>query len=431
MQQQRSTSIVLVPGFLSPRTTFTTGYWGSAVELSTKHSLVVAVSPSGVGSLHDRACEMFAQLTGTTVDYGAEHSSHHNHSRYGRTYAPLVPNWSAEHPLHLVGHSYGGPTARMFHHLLSNGFFGNHFTSEHVKSITTINSPHNGALAVYALGAKPPSALNLKNGSSSSSSSARSVNVVTFSPGWFLGMYCHVHEYFKIFNGMYDFGMDHWPCCASLSGTVRAVVHISPMFEKEDCANYDMTIHAARKTNLMMETEPLTYYVSVVGRLDGGERSGSSSSSDDDDEQQWDNTWMGLFLWFLGTLFMMLLKTITRCKMKQVQKTMSNSNLQMDTSDWLDNSGGGGGGGVDGLVSVRSQQFPLIDASGREPHHQVLDSLHVQESSKAMKPGRWLVYNVNEHHLGIVPFPKSISKQRQFFTELFQLLRNLPASSGG
>ena len=45
-----------------------------------------SASVGPLSSNWDRACELYAQLMGTTVDYGAAHAAKHNHSRYGRTY---------------------------------------------------------------------------------------------------------------------------------------------------------------------------------------------------------------------------------------------------------------------------------------------------------------------------------------------------------
>jgi hypothetical protein len=75
--------IVLVPGFLGPAkddATFDSSspiysYWGEAVSLGTSNNPVLCVWPSGFSSLHDRACEIFYQIKGGTVDFGEEHSA--------------------------------------------------------------------------------------------------------------------------------------------------------------------------------------------------------------------------------------------------------------------------------------------------------------------------------------------------------------------
>ena len=72
-----------------------------------------AVDPTG--SAWDRACELYAQLTGTVTDYGEEHSKRCRHDRYGEDYSsdPLVDEWSAEDKINLLGHSFGGVTVRL------------------------------------------------------------------------------------------------------------------------------------------------------------------------------------------------------------------------------------------------------------------------------------------------------------------------------
>lgn len=91
-----------------------------------------AVTNSLLNGTWDRACEAYAQLTGTRVDYGEAHSKKHNHTRYGKDYSknPLMTNWSSENKINVVGHSFGGETVRMFVELVSNG-------SEEEKNTTT------------------------------------------------------------------------------------------------------------------------------------------------------------------------------------------------------------------------------------------------------------------------------------------------------
>ena len=74
-------------------------YWGFARFDIAKilnsvgyETYVASVSP--LGSAWDRTCELYAQMTGTRVDYGKAHSEKFGHARYGRTYsAPILPGW--------------------------------------------------------------------------------------------------------------------------------------------------------------------------------------------------------------------------------------------------------------------------------------------------------------------------------------------------
>lgn len=131
---------------------------------------IPAVGP--LGSAWDRACELYAQLTGTRVDYGKAHSEHCGHARYGRTYnTPLIPGWGSVDSdgtikkINIIAHSYGGPTARIFLDLLVRGsdrerdvtpenelsdlFRGGH--KNWVHSCTTLAATHEGTTLIDGL----------------------------------------------------------------------------------------------------------------------------------------------------------------------------------------------------------------------------------------------------------------------------------------
>ena len=72
------------------------------------HAVCASVSPRG--SAWDRACELYAELAGTRVDYGKAHSERCGHERFGRDFSeePLIPDWSSGRKIVLLGHSFGG-----------------------------------------------------------------------------------------------------------------------------------------------------------------------------------------------------------------------------------------------------------------------------------------------------------------------------------
>ena len=82
-----------------------------------------AASVSPEGSAWDRACELYAQLTGTVTDYGKVHSGQNGHGRFGPNFTgrPLIPDWESGRKLVLLGHSFGGATIRLFSQILANG----------------------------------------------------------------------------------------------------------------------------------------------------------------------------------------------------------------------------------------------------------------------------------------------------------------------
>lgn len=149
-------------------------YWGGTAcylikNLNEAGYECYDASVGPLSSNWDRACELYAQLMGTTVDYGAAHAKAHNHERYGRTYdEPLIADWGKLdengliNKVNLIGHSFGGNTVRMLQTLLANGneaerkaspddvsplFTGG--KANYVNSLVTICSPNNGTTLYY------------------------------------------------------------------------------------------------------------------------------------------------------------------------------------------------------------------------------------------------------------------------------------------
>ena len=152
-------------------------YWGSAScslmdELNKLHYESYAASVGPMSSNWDRVCELYAQITGTRVDYGKAHSEKFNHSRYGRTYTkPMIEGWGEPDAdgnikkINLVGHSFGGATVRTLTALLAYGseeeqaatspddisplFTGG--KGNYINSVTTLCAPHNGTTLAYII----------------------------------------------------------------------------------------------------------------------------------------------------------------------------------------------------------------------------------------------------------------------------------------
>lgn len=115
------------------------------------------------GSAWDRACELYAQLTGTKTDYGVEHSKRCKHDRFGKDFSkkPLIDSWSEKDKINLLGHSFGGATIRLLSDLMEDGseaeikatkseeisplFTGG--KGDWIYSITALAAPHNGTSA--------------------------------------------------------------------------------------------------------------------------------------------------------------------------------------------------------------------------------------------------------------------------------------------
>ena len=154
----------------------TVPYWGNsagnlASYMTSNGSETYEASVGPFSSTWDRTCELYAQLTGTTVDYGEAHSKAHGHQRYGREYtAPLFEGWGTKtkggqiKKINLVGHSFGGETVRLLASLMAYGneaekqagsdnlsplFEGG--KENWINSVTTLCSPHNGSTLFYVV----------------------------------------------------------------------------------------------------------------------------------------------------------------------------------------------------------------------------------------------------------------------------------------
>ncbi|MBD8532563.1 MULTISPECIES: triacylglycerol lipase [unclassified Massilia] len=170
--------IVLVHGFLGfgpdqfPRSGFL--YWGGkgdvAGHLRTYNGprTVFTAVVGAIATNRERAAELYAQLKGGCVDYGAQRLAADGSVRAVQCWAAdpannpqgypaaLYPAWDAAHPLHMIGHSQGGTTIRALVELLehgdvnaadANGNRGDLYRGGKVgwiRSVTTISSPHNG-----------------------------------------------------------------------------------------------------------------------------------------------------------------------------------------------------------------------------------------------------------------------------------------------
>jgi len=124
---QNNYPIVLIHGFMGwgPDEMGNYNYWGGKnnyiKDLAEEGHQIFAVSIGPISSNWDRAIEVFYQIKGGQVDYGSSHSEKNKIIRMpkGKSYVGLYPQWNNENPIHLIGHSMGGQTARMLHYLLT------------------------------------------------------------------------------------------------------------------------------------------------------------------------------------------------------------------------------------------------------------------------------------------------------------------------
>ena len=246
-------------------------YWGGmgfdGLKMSTSDTNIVDILNSygvetyeaSVGpfsSAWDRACELYAQLTGTVVDYGEAHSKEHNHDRYGYSYegkALMGENWDLTTPINIMGHSFGGPTVRLFASLM---YYGDEaevaatgeetsplFTGGHdvIHSCTTFSSPNDGTPIADFL-------VDLKL-----------ISLIAFAGNLLGTLFGDNVMMWSLRFG--HFGITPTEGQDRASFSIRNIVNF---YNANDNCGYDMTIDGAKKLNEKISVAPNTYYYSYT-----------------------------------------------------------------------------------------------------------------------------------------------------------------------
>lgn len=244
-------------------------YWGadsgSLTEFLTKKGYeVYAPSVGPVSSTWDRTCELYAQLTGTRVDYGEAHSKEHGHERFGRVYEkPLFEGWGEKQnggqikKINLVGHSFGGATVRMLTSLLEYGdsaeqsltgdntsplFLGG--KGEWVNSVTTLCAPHNGSALTEVL-----NRLNVLG--------------IADTTDLLIKLCFSVSGLSEEENSFYDLHLEHFgvknevDTSESLKDKIASIVSVGT-----DHAAFDLSPDGAKEINKKIKTVDKVYYFS-------------------------------------------------------------------------------------------------------------------------------------------------------------------------
>lgn len=256
-----------------------TPYWGTQPEnnvmtyLRSKGYNVYNPPVSGLGSAWDRCCELYAQLTGTVVDYGEAHSKQCGHERYGRDYtgkATMGEPWDLKMPLNLVGHSFGGATVRLFASLVAYGdetekevsgdncselFKGGH--EKAIYSVTTMAAPHNGStVSNYLSDPVLPAALVVMLTQGANNSGITNMDIM----------------------------FDHWGITADPStGAEQPKLSFRKCLKaaaSKDHCGYDMTVQGAEKLNEKIKTVKTAYYFSYTTCITETDKRGYTKVSD-------------------------------------------------------------------------------------------------------------------------------------------------------
>ncbi len=358
-------------------------YWGSVTgslsEYLRGESIKVYEATVGpFSSAWDRTCELYAQLTGTTVDYGAAHSAEHGHDRYGKTYTvPLYENWGKKteggqvQKINLIGHSFGGNTIRLLASLMEYGSKAEKEASpdnysplfeggngNFINSITTLCSPHNGSTLYYVVDKQKliPTAL-----------------AVLQTAGGITDV---------IDGGLIDFQLEHF---GILSGSADAMTMINDSFiNGKDNAFYDLSPHGAQELNETIKPVDDVYYFSFAYcTTEKAPLTGKQIPS--------------LSTMLVLMPFARLIGTYTN--------TSADAPVKIDES-WLPN---------DGLVNVISAQKP-----NDEEAVNYTGDIEIER-------GKWYVFpTLTGDHGTVIGMGGNVQQTRKFYTDHIALIDSLP-----
>ncbi|MGH6838340.1 MAG: lipase [Methylocella sp.] len=248
----KSKHIVFVPGIFGwgPGELGGFSYWGDALKQFNGTRFEAHEAKCGpVSSFHDRACEVFAQVKGTKVDYGLEHSTAEGHAQTSRDYTGpgFVPDWSAENPVILIGHSAGAQTCLQLQQLLGSN-------ANWVEAIICVAGVLNGSTLAYMFCDEQTGRLKR-------------------APGFLIRSALGAIEAIRIaarpvhdFGENYDLYLDQWIGKTNATREeALAFFENSPRFTGgADNLAFDLTLQGCLAANQTFQTSNETYYFSLV-----------------------------------------------------------------------------------------------------------------------------------------------------------------------
>jgi len=231
-------------------------YWGGYKDIQKMYEkngfTVFNISVGPISSNWDRAVEIYYQLKGGQVDYGFGHSK-----KYGliqkpidKKYKGLYPEWDENHPVHLIGHSMGGQTARMLQFLLETELFeDDSFNTKEksellglerkgwIASITSLATPHDGSTLADIL--------------------TKTFPFIQY----FIGLAGVVGTNF------YDFDLSQWNMNRGKDETWSNYVERMrnhKAWETKNISSWDLSLDGASELNSFLNASPETYYFSYT-----------------------------------------------------------------------------------------------------------------------------------------------------------------------
>lgn len=359
-------NVVYISGFLTP-----TNFVCYPEETIPDNVNIITVYPSPVGSLHDRACQIFYELMGGQVDFGEEHSRFHCHERFGRTFTTgKLPSWSVDEPIILIGHSFGGATALTLHNYLAQGRFPGYDTNAAwISGIIGVNTPYNGALQVYNKGMDILQPILIHWLSSGHIITCISQLIEYLDYGWIrqyfnpdLGMWLFI-VIFALINLCLLSSLAHWRLDHRQPHSLLDLMLIFcgyGILSHTDHLAYDTSVQSQMQWQQSNRCFPCTRYVSIVGNI-------MPSADQPFTSMPWSQKLTYLFDKY--------------CRGKVPQEVAG-----LDVSQWNQH-------GCDGLLSVHTQELPHLIGSP------TLKRIATFNTDVVLERGIWHCHYTQNSHL--------------------------------
>jgi hypothetical protein len=247
----KSSNVVFVHGLMGwgPNDLGGLSYWGDAPEQFSPRFRAHAAKCGPLNSIHDCACELFAQIYGARIDYGESHSALAGHARFSRDYSGrgLVEGWSGANPVILIGHSAGAQTCRMLQTLLAQDFWGVGSSADWVEAVVSVAGALNGSTLAYRYCDEEQGALKM-------------LPSVLISKA-LLAMFALSRVGAA---RVFDLHLDHWAGAAESVDALARRLDASRFIASGDNIAHDVTLHRAAYLNRSMETFDHCLYLSFV-----------------------------------------------------------------------------------------------------------------------------------------------------------------------
>jgi triacylglycerol lipase len=228
-------------------------YWGGKndyqEDLQELGYNVFTLSVGPVSSNWDRAVEAYAQIKGGCIDYGKAHSEKFGiiQKPINKCYEGLYPQWDENNPIHLIGHSQGGLTARMLEHLLKNNYpdetslLLKNSDDGWIKSVTTISTPHDGTTLAPIIMDIFPFAQSMSSW------------VAPFSNAFLKKIYRFDLEQWGLVTEKNQKSKDFWKEMGK-----------SKIRDSKNFCTWDLSLDGAKAFNSLYRTDPSVYYFSFA-----------------------------------------------------------------------------------------------------------------------------------------------------------------------